>query len=131
MSAAADYATLLADTQPEVVHADEQYRQLLDRLSAYLVRNHLNEAEEKLVELLTFLIHSYEKQRFVTKKAKGVDVLKHLMHVHGLKQKDLVKQVFESESVASAVLRGERDLTLKHIKRLAERFQLSADVFIG
>jgi HTH-type transcriptional regulator / antitoxin HigA len=133
MSAAVDYAymDLLKDAKPSVVHADEQYREMLNRLSALVVRNDLNEAQERLVELLALLIKTYEQKRFKPpEKARGVEVVKHLMEVHGLKNKDLVPSVFESESVASAVLKGARDLTLKHIQRLASRFELSTDVFI-
>src|SRR5437763_13000096 len=52
------------------------------------------------------------------------------MEHQGLKNKDLVPSVFETESVASAVLKGTRGLTLRHVKRLAGRFKLAADVFI-
>lgn len=128
---AVEYGNLLERERPEVAHADEVYRQHLDRLASYLGRNNLNEAEEKLVELLTLIVHTYEKQRFpVSEKIHGVEVLKDLMEAQGLKQKDLVPDVFETESVASAVLNGTRDFTVKHIKRLSERFELSTDVFI-
>lgn len=131
MNAAADYGTLLADVRPEVAHADEQYRRLLDLLADYLVPEQLNEAQEKLVELLKLLISSYEEQRYTNfEKTKGIEVVKYLMEHNDLKNRDLVPSVFETESVASETLRGNRDLTLKHIKRLAERFNLSADTFM-
>jgi HTH-type transcriptional regulator/antitoxin HigA len=131
MSAAVDYGKLLELERPEVVHGDEQYRHYLDRLSEMLIQDNLSPAEEKLVELLTLVIKHYENDRFErTDKSHGVEIVKYLMEHHALKQKDLVPVVFETESVASSTLRGERDLTLKHIKRLAERFNLSADAFI-
>lgn len=130
MSAAVDYATLLYDVKPEVAHADEQYRQMLDRLSALLIKDKLSEAEEKLADLLTVLVHEYEAKRFTSiPKASGVDVLLHLIEQHDLKQKDLVPAVFESEGVASDVINGKRDLTLKHMKRLSERFHLPLTAF--
>jgi HTH-type transcriptional regulator / antitoxin HigA len=131
MSAAVEYGDLLAESQPEVVHADEQGRKFTERLAGLLVKDQLNEAEEKLVELLTFLIESYEEKRYPgIEKTKGIEVVKYLMEHHDLKNRDLVPSVFETESVASETLRGNRDLTLKHIKRLSERFHLSTDVFI-
>lgn len=131
MSAAADYGALLENVKPEVAHADETYQYLLKQLSAFLLRDHLSEAEEKLVELLTVLIGYYEKARYPKiEKARGIDVVKHLMEVHELKNKDLVPSIFETESVASETLKGQRGLTLRHVKRLADRFDLSTDVFI-
>ncbi len=131
MSAVLDYGALLEDVKPEVAHADEQYRYLLERLSAFLLRDTLSEAEEKIVELLTVLIRDYEKVRFEQiEKAHGIDVVKYLMEHRELKNKDLVPCVFETESVASVTLNGSRGLTLKHVKRLANYFKLSADVFI-
>jgi HTH-type transcriptional regulator/antitoxin HigA len=126
-----DYGTLLANTKPEVAHRDEQYREMLNKLSDVLVRDELNEAEGKLAELLTVLIHEYEKERFKdTEKSPAIEVIKYLMEHQELKQKDLVPVVFETESVASEILNGTRGLTIKHVKRLSHYFKLSADIFI-
>ena len=43
MSVAVDYGALLEEVKPQVAHADEQYRYLLERLSSFLVRENLNE----------------------------------------------------------------------------------------
>jgi len=40
------------------------------------------------------------------------------MEAHDLRQKDLV-DIFNTESVASEVLSGKRELTREHIKRLS------------
>jgi HTH-type transcriptional regulator / antitoxin HigA len=131
MNAVLDYGTLLANTKPEVAHRDEQYREMLNKLSDLLVRDELNEAEGKLAELLTVLIQEYEKERFRdTEKSPAIEVIKYLMEHQGLKQKDLVPAVFETGSVASEILNGTRGLTLKHVKRLSHYFKLSADIFI-
>ncbi len=50
------------------------------------------------------------------------------MEAHGLRQKDLV-DVFGTESIASEVLHGKRELTKEHIKRLSARFGVSPAVF--
>ena len=131
MSAAVEYGALLEDVKPEVAHADEQYRYLLDKLSAFLLRDNLNEAEEKIVELLTVLIQDYEKLRFEkVDKTPAIEIVRYLMEHQNLKNKDLVPCIFETESVASETLKGTRGLTLKHVKRLSNYFKLSTDVFI-
>jgi len=50
------------------------------------------------------------------------------MEAHDLRQKDLV-DIFNTESVASEVLSGKRELTREHIKRLSARFHVSPAVF--
>ena len=50
------------------------------------------------------------------------------MEAHGLRQKDLT-DIFGTESIASEVLHGKRELTKGHIKRLSVRFGVSPAVF--
>lgn len=128
---AVNYDNLLLEYKPEAAHQDEQYRHRLNQLSALLLRDNLTEPEEKIITLLTLIIRDYEKMRFAKiEKASGIEVLKHLMEVQGLKNKDLVPSIFATTSIASATLRGLRDLTKKQLIRLSDRFGLSADVFI-
>ena len=53
---------------------------------------------------------------------------RHLMEAHNLRQKDLL-DVFRTESIASEVLHGKRELTRDHIRRLSARFGVSPAVF--
>jgi HTH-type transcriptional regulator / antitoxin HigA len=45
-----------------------------------------------------------------------------------LKQKDLVP-IFKTESIVSEVLKGKRKLTVEHIQKLGEFFNISPAVF--
>jgi len=47
----------------------------------------------------------------------------------GLKQADLLP-VFGTRSVASAVINGKREPSKAHIRKLAEFFRVSADLFL-
>jgi HTH-type transcriptional regulator/antitoxin HigA len=51
------------------------------------------------------------------------------MEQHGLKQKDLL-DIFSSASVTSEVLSGKRELSKEHIRRLCDRFSISADLLL-
>lgn len=50
------------------------------------------------------------------------------MEAHNLRQKDLL-DVFGTESIVSEVLRGKRELTKQHIRRLSKKFHVSPAVF--
>ena len=52
------------------------------------------------------------------------------MEANGLKQKDLIGVVFETASVASEVLSGKRELTKDHVRKLAKRFEVQAELFL-
>lgn len=85
-------------------------------------------AEEKLIALLTVLVEEYEAKRHPVPEAGQLDIIRHLMEVHKLRQKDLV-DVFGTASIVSDILNGKRDLTKEHIRRLSARFHVSPSVF--
>jgi HTH-type transcriptional regulator / antitoxin HigA len=60
--------------------------------------------------------------------SSGADMLRHYMEEIGLSQSDLPE--IGSQGVVSEVLNGKRDLNIKQIRRLAQRFHVSPAVFI-
>lgn len=123
-----DYGLLLAEAKPEVVHGEEQNEAYIKRLEELASKGTLTPAEEKLAELLALLIQDFESKHYAFGDAGPLDVVRHLMEVNGLRQKDLV-DVFGTESIVSEVLSGKRSLTNDHIKRLSARFGVSPAVF--
>lgn len=86
--------------------------------------------EEEYLRALTDLVETYENAHVVIPPTTGVEALRFLMDEHGLSQADLLP-IFGSPSIISEVLSGKRRLALTHIRRLAARFGVPADVFIG
>ena len=123
-----DYAALLAETKPEVIHGEDQNRRLIQTLEKLTSKARVTAAESKLIELLIVLIESYESKHDRLPDAGPIDVIRHLMEAQNLRQKDLV-DVFGSESIVSDVLNGRRELTKDHIRRLSFRFHISPAVF--
>jgi HTH-type transcriptional regulator/antitoxin HigA len=124
-----DYAELLAQTLPTVIHTEEENEHFISVLEELEHRStQWSDAETKLAELLTVLIERFEERNYQLKAATPVEVLLELMASHHLKQKDLI-DVFGAESTVSAVLNGKRDMTRAQIKRLSERFSVSPAVF--
>lgn len=124
-----DYAELLAQTLPRVIHSEEQNEKFISILEELEHRSaHWSEAEATLAELLTLLIEEYEDRNYQLKAATPVEVLLELMEANDLKQKDLA-DIFGAESTVSAVINGKRDMTREHIKKLSDRFNVSPAVF--
>jgi len=124
----ADYASLLAETKPEVIHDEAQNGRFVARLEELTCKQVVTPAEEKLIELLTVLIENFEAQHYSVQGSGPLDVIRHLMEENHLRQKDLV-DVFGTESIVSDVLNGKRDLAKDHIRKLSERFGVSPALF--
>jgi HTH-type transcriptional regulator / antitoxin HigA len=125
---AANYAALLSETRPEVIRDEKQNQDYIRRLEDLTSKKSVTRAEEKLIELLAVLIEDFEAKYYPVPDASPRAIVRHLMQAHHLRQKDLL-DVFGTESIASEVLNGKRELTREHIKRLSARFGVSPAVF--
>ena len=108
---------------------DEDLAQAIERLNTLLLKGKLTAAEARLKQILTAEIEAYENSAFPEPEYRGVDMLRHLMELHGLHYKDLAPEL-GPHSVVSAILTGKRHLNLDHIRRLSARFQVSPELFI-
>jgi len=109
-----------ADYQALVAHLDV----LLDQ-----VGDHERHPLAGLVDLISDYIIAYEAEHHPPPRGSGVNALRVLMKEQGLTQSDFKKEI-GSQGVVSEILNGHRQLTLKHIKHLAERFHVSPETFI-
>jgi HTH-type transcriptional regulator/antitoxin HigA len=107
-SAASAYGELLSREKPEVISGEQQNRLYIERLEKLTAKKSVTPAEKKLL----------------VPDAEPRAIIRHLMEAHNLRQKDLL-DVFGTESIVSDVLRGKRELTKQHIRRLSTRFQVS------
>ena len=76
------------------------------------------------------LIEAYERSRWPRRRPTLPDLLTYLMDQHGLSRADLVP-LLGTASRVSEVLNGKRELSMSMVRKLRERFQISADVLIS
>ena len=76
------------------------------------------------------LIEAYERGRWPRARPALPDLLAYLMDQHGLSRADLVP-LLGTPSRVSEVLSGKRELSMTMVKRLRERFHISADLLIA
>jgi HTH-type transcriptional regulator / antitoxin HigA len=76
------------------------------------------------------LIESYERTRWPRRTPTLPDLLTYLMDQHGLARPDLVP-LLGTASRVSEVLSGKRELSMTMVRRLRERFHISADLLIS
>ena len=81
-----------------------------------------------LADIVGDLIADYEAEHHPLPEATGLQALQFLMDQHGLKQADLPE--IGSQGVVSEVLAGKRDLNIRQVRALGERFAVSAATFV-
>lgn len=113
-----------------VPHDQSSYEHLVSVLDSLIdeVGGDENHQLSSLMEVLGNLIESYESSRSFVGESDPVSVLKELMDQHKLTQKDLAE--VGSQGVVSEILSRKRDLNVRQIRSLANRFHVSPAVFI-
>jgi HTH-type transcriptional regulator / antitoxin HigA len=82
----------------------------------------------ELLDTLGTVVHAYEEAQHPIPASKGSDVLRYLMEEHELTQSDVPE--VGSQGVVSEILSGKRELNVRQIRALSDRFGVSPAVFI-
>lgn len=112
------------------IRNEREYNGAVKRLSELLDEIGDNEKHPlySLLDTLGTIIHVYEEEHYPIPESTGVDVLRFLMDEHGLSQSDLPE--VGSQGVVSEILNGKRELNLRQVRALAEKFKVSSAVFV-
>ena len=81
-----------------------------------------------LLGTLSTVLHSYEEVHYKIPDVSGREMLQFFMEEHDLTQSDLPE--IGSQGVVSELLSGKRELNVRHMRLLAERFGVSPAVFL-
>ncbi|MDR0779622.1 MAG: transcriptional regulator [Pseudomonadales bacterium] len=84
---------------------------------------------ESLFLLLADLLEAQDKRHYPMLDATPAQVLRFLMEQHALNQSQLPE--IGNQSVVSQVLNGKRQLNVRQIARLCQRFGVGAELFIA
>ncbi len=118
-----NYAPLLAIRNArEYEAAVAQLNDLIDE-----VGDNPRDPRYRFIDTLSVLIEAYDEEHHKIPDLSAAEMLRFLMEQHGLSQSDLPE--IGSQGVVSEVLRGKRDLNVRQIRALSERFHLSAEAF--
>lgn len=110
--------------------SEEEYEQLVDLLDEItdIVRDNESHPLAKIMDVIGVLVEGYENEHVPEPKGDPISVLKHFMEEYELKQKDLSE--LGSQGVVSEILSRKRELNLRQVKALSERFKVPVSVFI-
>jgi HTH-type transcriptional regulator/antitoxin HigA len=112
------------------IRNEAEYELAVERVNSLLDEVGTNETHPlyELLDTLGTLIHAYEEEYYPMPDCTGAEMLRYLMEEHALKQSDLPE--IGSQGVVSEILSGQRELNVRQIRALAQRFGLSPAVFM-
>lgn len=112
------------------IRNEQEYEQAVVRLNALIDKVGVNEAHPlySLLNTLGILIEAYEEEHYEIPDCSGLEILSYFMEEHSLTQSELPE--IGSEKIVSEIINGKRELNIKQVKALAERFKVSPSVFL-
>jgi HTH-type transcriptional regulator/antitoxin HigA len=107
----------------------EEVRAMVDRLMA---AGRLTRDQRDYLETLVQLVEAYEAEHHAIESGglTGLDSLRHMMAEHGMSASALARLLGVHVSMGSKILKGERSLTVGHVKALAAHFGVSPVLFL-
>ncbi len=112
------------------IRNEREYDRAVVRLNELLDEVGTDEAHPLygLLDTLGTLVHAYEEAHLPMPQAGGAEVLHYLMEEHGLTQSELPE--VGSQGVVSEILSGKRELNVRQVRALAQRFHVSPAAFV-
>jgi len=125
------YSGLVALHMPRPIHDTVVYDNAVEIVHA-LAGHKLNHDQDDYLAIMAKLVEDYESENVPEPKpVKGIEALKFLLEENDLTAADLGDIVGVNRSIAYRILKGSRNLTADHIKKLAARFAVRADLFLA
>jgi len=124
-----DYAGLCRILIPRPIHDKVEFQSVTEITDA-MAGHKLTADQEDYFDLLCRLIEDYEKEHVEAPKLTIIEALQHLLDAHGMNTADLARLLEVHRTLGAMILRGERKLTLGHVRTLTRHFGVSADAFL-
>lgn len=103
---------------------------MVDRLMA---AGKLTRGQELYLETLVQLVQAYEAKHHAidTGALSGIDALRHLLTENKMNASELARLLGVHPSMGSKILKGERSLTVDHLRTLADRFKVRPELLMA
>ena len=126
------FEDLVAQMPPQAIIDEVQLENTLAIIDTLMASGKLTKGQALYMETLVQLVQAYEAVHhgIDTNDIRGLDSLKHLMEANDMNASDLARLLGVHPSMGSKILKGDRSLTVDHLKTLATRFKVSPTLFI-
>ncbi len=126
-----DLGSLMQMHPPVAIHDQVTYRNTQEIIDALTSVPRLSKDQMQYLDTLTILFEAYEEEHHALNESaiSPLDALRFLLKENDLSASDLGRLLGE-RSLGSKILAGDRQLSKAHIRILADRFKVSADLFL-
>ena len=115
--------------QYKVIKNISQYKEYCNLLEEIVMIKKKTRQQQDTIELLTLLIEKLDEAHNSFSDADPVELLDYLMRENKLKAVDLAGELAVSKSLVSDILHYRRGLSRDIIRKLANRFKVSQELF--
>ena len=126
------FVELVRMMPPQAIQDDVQYANTLEVIDRLMAVAKATKGQVVYLETLVQLVQAYEAEHhaIATADISGLDSLKHLLAENDLNASDLARLLGVHASLGSKILKGERSLTVDHIRKLAAQFKVNPSLFL-
>ncbi len=125
------WAELTAVLPLRPIHDNIEYDNAVELLDRIAVLDERTEDQEDYIETLSGLVEQYDDKHFAINDS-DISPIESLLYL--CEQNDMTAsalgELLGNRSLGSKVLRGERQLSKEHIRKLCDRFSVSSDLFL-
>ncbi|MBI1369589.1 MAG: helix-turn-helix domain-containing protein [Planctomycetes bacterium] len=127
------FDALVAEMPPQAIMDEVRYENTLEMVDRLMTAGKLTKGQELYLETLVQLVQVYEARHVAidTTDLSGVDALRHLLAENDMNASDLARLLGIHQSMGSKILKGERSLTVEHLRKLADRFKVRPELFMA
>lgn len=124
---------LVAEMAPQAIADDVHYENTVEMIDRLMAAGRLTKGQELYLETLVQLVQAYETSRHAidTSALSGIDALRHLLAENDMNASDLARLLGIHPSMGSKILKGDRSLTVDHLRTLANRFNVRPELFMA
>ncbi len=126
-----DYLGLCRHYVPRPLHDAADYaaaRQAIEPLVGF--EDRLSADQVDYLEAVSSFLEAYDQARVKWPRGTPLDTLNFLLEQHGLCAADLSRLLGVDRSLGPKILRGERQLTVNHIRTLARHWDVEPGLFL-
>jgi HTH-type transcriptional regulator / antitoxin HigA len=117
---------------PQAINDDVCHANTVEVIDRLMAAGKLSKGQSLYLETLVQLVEIYEAEHHAidTADLSGLDSLRHLLDENDMNASDLARLLGVHASLGSKILRGERALTVDHLRKLSAWFKVSPELFL-
>lgn len=118
---------------PQALMDDMHYENMIEMIGRLMAAGKLTKGQELYMETLVQLVQAYEARHhgIDTTDLGGIDALRRLLAENDMSASDLARLLGVHASMGSKILKGDRSLTVEHLRKLAARFKVRPELFMA